>query len=206
MSSTSPRPRRTCILELQLRRLTKFSRIPSSRANVTICGGRSGNSDHPSPTKTVAVSGRRWPPDPWHSAAHRASGGRPVRRRRRHPARVGGDPAGVLLSSTGMLARTGSRMPCRRQPARQARRDRRCRAHRAQRVRGGHLDRSHMVWFGARLPTLLPPLGARRTQRWCPQSRHTSTLSGGEGGPHLVSLDPAGAGLTSAQRLASSNG
>ena len=100
------------ILELQLRRLTKFSRIEleGERDDLQrqIEELEAILADENCCTAPFPAS---WPTSPGPMAlraAHRASGVGRCAGRRRHPLEVSDDPCWVLLSSTGMLARTGS--------------------------------------------------------------------------------------------------
>ena len=141
-------PQATYILDLQLRRLTKFSRIEleseKSRARAPDRGARG----HPRRREAAAEDGvdraGRRRQGPRHPAPHRAAGvGRQPGLAAATPLEVADDPCWVLLSSTGLLARTTSAdpIPAEGSPS-QARRHRGRGAHdRARRGRAGDLPR-----------------------------------------------------------------
>ena len=104
------------ILDLQLRRLTKFSRIELEAERDELqradrgARGDPGRRDAAAPHRLRRAGRRRQ--GPRHAAPHRAARvGRHPGAPRPRPLEVADDPCWVLLSSTGLLARTSAAEP-----------------------------------------------------------------------------------------------
>ena len=191
------------ILELQLRRLTRFSRIELETERDELLRQieelEAILADEKLLHRTVSDRARRRRQGARHPAPHRAARvGRHARPRSPTPLEVTDDPCWVLLSSTGLLARTVDGRPGARARARRAKHDAVIGAVRTT-ARGEFAlvtSPGRMVRMSAlELPTLPPTGRLPEPVRAVRRSPSTSTCPPARSPSTIVPLDADGPGL-----------